>query len=268
MSTNDDSGAGASDGSAVGKPESKLAPKKAPGPEGYWPSWRAKVFNDFRSAKAAEPNDGLIAPTFDEPVWAEAAHVGSPTLLEAMRRRHDAADDRIDTAEQRASRLIQFGLSLLALAFVAAGFQASKLRQHHAPLVVWISLMAIAALAILCLAMAVVQAVGIDRVGMAQPADPAEAAPLADEEAQRKYLALQEYRAFEIANWTGKKKGTECLQARAWLTRGLAALALSGVCTIGVWIWAAPRSSPTPPCTATATARHSGRALRVTVICP
>lgn len=222
--------------------------------DGIWPKWWQKFLNDFRSQREAKSNDGLRAPTFEQPSWAQVPGATTETFLEAVRRRHEQAEARLEKAEARAARLLQTALTLLALALVSAGWQANRLRQARSPEWAWAISMGLAAVAIICIAMAAVQAIGVDRVGYVQPPNPDLAADFADESEQRRNLAVQERQAARMANWSGLKKLNEFLQARAWLTRGITALALSGVCAVVLWVSSAPptTSVKSPP----ASTRH------------
>jgi hypothetical protein len=240
-------GAGTGGGTPEGEGQSKLAPTGAVDPaKGYWPAWHSKYRNDFRSAKEAKANDGLVAPRIEPPAWVDDAHAGTPTILEAARRRHDQAAERGTKAEERSARLVQTGLTLLTLAFLIAGFEANRLRDSNAhPLAYAVSL-GIDALAILMLGLAIIQAQSVDRVGYAQPASPDGAAARGTEEEQRRALAVQEVMAAEMANWTGRHKVNEFLQARAWFTRAVTALAISGLTACIVWQATDP-PKPAPP---------------------
>lgn len=240
-------GAGTGGGTPEGEGQSKLAPVGPIDPkEGYWPPWHAKYRNDFRSAKEARANDGLIAPKFEPPAWADDEHAGTATILDAARRRHDQAAERGTMAEDRSSRLVQTGLTLLALAFVIAGFEANRLREANAPVWVLVMVLGVNAAAIGMLGLAIIQAQSVDRVGYAQPASPSGAASLDDENLQQRELAVQETMAAQMANWTGWHKVNEFLQARAWFTRGVTALVVSGLVACGVWQFAVPPKPADP----------------------
>lgn len=228
-----DSNAGT--GGGIDEGEGQELPRKAP-PEGaYWPPWWRKYFNDFLPAKRAKANDGMRSPQFENKAWATSPGATTEIILEAARRRHDQAEARTVLAEQRAERLAQRALTLLALAFLSVGYQASTMRTQGAPWWLWLLAIGLGGLAIVMLAIAVIEAIGVDRVGYAQPADPGEAAVLDEAAAQRQDLASQEARSAEMANWTARHKVNEFLQARAWLTRGITALILSGICGVGIW---------------------------------
>lgn len=242
-----DAKAGSGGGASEGEGQSKLAPSTlADRSKGYWPPWHAKFRNDFRSAREAKANDGLLAPVIEAPEWADDDSAATATILEAARRRHDQAAERSAFAEQRASRLLQTALTLLALAFVVAGFEASRLRDADAPAWVFAVVLAVDAAAIGMLGLAIIQAQSVDRVGYAQPASPNSAATLNDEKLQQRELAVQEAMAAQMANWTGRHKVNEFLQARAWFTRGVVALAASGLIACIVWQFAVPPKPADP----------------------
>lgn len=234
-------GADPDGGTADEERTSRLSPREAVNPDkGHWPPWSAKFLNDFRSAKNAQENDGLIAPIFPSPDWADAPGASSAAILDAARRRHDQALDRSEKAEARAQRIVQTGLTLLALSFIVVGFEANRLRSADAPLWAWIAVLVLDGATIGMLALAIVQAISVDRVGFFHPANPGKAAQHKDDAAMRRDLALQEELAASMANWTGGKKVNEFLQARAWLTRAISFLALSGAVACLVWLLTAP----------------------------
>lgn len=223
-------GGGAAEGEGAG-----LAGRAADG-GAYWPSWWQKYLNDFRSQRQAKENDGMRSPQFGDKPWASSPGAKTEVILEAARRRHDQAEARWALAEQRAERLAQRALTLLALAFVSVGYQANTLRAEDAPWWAWSLAVGFGGVAIAMLAVAAIQAIGVDRVGYAEPAEPGEAAVLEDAAAQRQSLASQEARATEMATWTARHKLNEFLQARAWLTRGITVLIASAVCGVVIWV--------------------------------
>jgi hypothetical protein len=225
--------AGTGGGVEEGEGEQLLG--REPPADEHWPPWWKKYLNDFLPAKQAKNNDGMRSPQFEDAPWTEGPGALTPVVLDAARRRHDQAEIRIAVAEQRSERLAQRALTLLALAFVAVGYQASTLRDQEAPVLLWALALLFGGSAIAMLAIAAIEAIGVDRVGYTQPADPGEAATYSDEGAQRRSLAMQEHRAARMANWTARHKVNEFLQARAWLTRGITALVLSGVLGVAIW---------------------------------
>ena len=231
--------------------------------DGFWPTCWSKFANDFRRAKNAKASDGLLAPPFDSSEWEALSGAGTEVVLEATRRRHDQAEARIARAEERATRITQTALTLLTVAFVVAYFEADRLRAIGAPWVVWPLFLVLPVATFVSLAIAVIESLGVDRVGYVWPADPRAAAALTEQEAQRCNLTVQEARASFAANWTAGHKLDEVLQARAWLTRGITTLILTYVFAAGLWFLtpetprapahnaaaATPTSSPclTPP---------------------
>lgn len=241
----DDELAGAGGGADEGEGQSGLAPPKGDYPDGYWPSWHAKLRNDFRSAKKAKANDGLISPSFKDPVWTAEPGASTAEILEAARRRREQADDRGSTAEARAQRIAQIGLTLLAVAFLVAGFTANRLRAGDAAVLWWIAA-AVTIAPILLLALTITQAISVDRVGYVHPAEPGPAAAADAENEQRRILITQEARAALLANWTARHKVNEFLQARAWLTRSIVALAAAGIAACLVWLFVEPPAPAEP----------------------
>ena len=137
--------------------------------------------------------------------------------------------------EQRATRLTQTALTLMTLAFLAAGFVAVRLRVIDAPLAVWMPAVLVAVAPIVLLGMSLLQSLGVDRVSLVDPPEPGPAAAFDGVDEQRRDLVRQEVRAAATANWTAGKKVNEFLQARAWLTRAVTALIVSGVLAAGIW---------------------------------
>jgi hypothetical protein len=241
----DDELAGTGGGADEGEGESSLAPPEGDYPDGYWPPWDAKLRNDFRSAENAKSNDGLISPTFRDPPWTSEPGAHTAEILEAARRRGTQAADRGTTAEARAQRIVQVGLTMLTVAFVVAGFTASRVRAGDAAGWWWIAV-AVTIVPILLLALTITQAVSVDRVGYVHPAEPGPAAASDDEDEQRRNLIRQEARAALMANWTARHKVNEFLQARAWLTRSIAALGAAGIAACLTWLYVAPAPTTAP----------------------
>lgn len=237
--------AGTGGGADEGEGESSLAPPKDDYPDGYWPPWHAKLRNDFRSAENAKSNDGLVSPTFDDPAWTTGPGAHTAEVLEAARRRGMQAADRGTTAEARAQRIVQVGLTMLTVAFLVAGFTANRVRAGDAACWWWIAV-GVTIVPILLLALTITQAVSVDRVGYVHPAEPGPAAANDDEDEQRRILVRQEARAANMANWTARHKVNEFLQARAWLTRSITALGAAGIAACLTWIFVAPAPPTTP----------------------
>lgn len=239
--------AGTGGGAEEGEGRSHLAPEDQSDPNGHWPSWQAKLRNDFRSHRNAKANDGLVTPKIEDPPWTDEPGVDTEVLLEAARRRHDQALARSEVAEARSHRIAQTGLTLLAIAFLIVGFVATRIQAGGLWWMWGVLGVAVCIAPIALLALVVVQAIGVDRVGYTVPAQPAEAARFEDAAAQRRSLIRQEMRAATMANWTARKKINEFLQARAWLTRAMASLVLSGIAACVVWLTVDPPAVPPSP---------------------
>ncbi|GJM38421.1 MAG: hypothetical protein DHS20C19_17880 [Acidimicrobiales bacterium] len=213
--------------------------------EGYWPGWKRKFANDFMPAKDAQANDGLVPPEFEDASWIlDGEGSGSRVVLEAARSRHVDAEARGRTAEQRAHRLVQSGLTLLAVSFALTGFELNRLRDAQSPIWAWVVVALISVMTIALLTLAVVQAISVDRVGYYQPVNPASAAEFGSEDSQRRAIVAAEMRGAALANWTGLKKVNEFLQARAWFSRAVAMLVVSGLTAALLWVLAVPDESP------------------------
>lgn len=248
-----DAGAGTGGGTEEGETS---ADEHSPNAEGVWPLWWQKFLEDFKPAKKAKANDGLQAPDFPPIDWADEPRAGTESMLEATRRRLEQAEARTEKQEERADRLVQRGLSLVALDFLILGYLASRLQARHADLLWWVVGLAAPGLALAFLGLCVIQGVGVDRVGFVAPAEPGPTAVL--EEVHRlRHLAAQEARATQMANWTARKKVNEVLQARAWFSRGFAALVLASATLVVVWAQGEPAEPtskvPCATCTTTTT---------------
>lgn len=232
--------------------------------EGVWPRWWEKFFNDFKRSANAKSNDGLQAPDFPDIDWAEVPAAGTEIILEANRRRLEQAEARTEKAEERADRLVQRGLPLIALNFLIVGYIASRFQAREVALAWWAVGLAFPVLALVFLGLCVIQAVGVDRVGFVSPAEPASAARLEGDD-QIRNLAVQEARAVQMANWTAKKKINEVLYARAWFSRGFAALLVSATVMVVVWAIGEPPNPASPvSCHQCTTTTHSGTATSTT----
>lgn len=191
---------------------------------GRWPPAITRFLRDFLPKSKAPGNDGIVAPQFARPIWIDevAAWDGA---LDVAQRANLAAQESAGTAEDKASRLVQVNLALITVAIALATFQltaALGMEWYRILLVV----PALAAMSLLVLAAA--EALEIDRVGIyghAQPGD-------LQQRLGRTRVALAveaEERGRQLARWTANHKLTDLMQARAWFSRGLAALLLAGL---------------------------------------
>ena len=213
--------------------------------EGVWPRWWEKFREDFKPARKAKANDGLQAPDFPPVEWAQDGSAGTEVILEATRRRLEQAEARTAKAEERADRLVQRSLSLIALDFLILGFVASRMRTRHPGIEWWVLGLTATGLPLVCLGLCAIQAVGVDRVGFGAPAEPEPAATL-DGAAQIRNLVAQEARATQMANWSALKKVNEVLQARAWFSRGVAALVVAAAVMAAAWAQGEPAKEDPP----------------------
>lgn len=217
-------------------PDGQL-PQGDPLAPGTWPKWWKKYLNDWRPAKHAAANDGLEPPVPERPTWTDGPGADTSIVLDAARQRTAQFEDRITTAESRAARLTERALALLTLTFLATGYVAARLRDADPSIVVWVAALLPSAGSLVCLGLATIEALGVDRAGFVEPVRPSDAARFRTESAQRRALIAQEVRAAEMARWTGRKKLNEFLQARAWFTRGVTFVVLMGFAATAIWIW-------------------------------
>ncbi|MGK2886683.1 MAG: ATP-grasp domain-containing protein [Rhodococcus sp. (in: high G+C Gram-positive bacteria)] len=197
--------------------------------EGVWPSTFERFLDNFLPANSAPENDGVRAPVFSAPSWAAEA-AAHPEALDVARRAHDVAKSGALSAEEKAGRLLNTTLALLTIALAVGSFQLSFV--FDKPAGWWLSALPIV-LAVTCLCLAAFESGEIDRVGMygrltaesmtGNGARDPLAAVIAEEELGRR-----------LAKWTSDRKHTDLMQARAWFSRGLAALVVAalvaGVC--------------------------------------
>jgi hypothetical protein len=206
--------------------------EESPPEDGVWPSWRRRLLADLLPARFAASQDGLVAPTYDPPAWLEGDGAITNEAAELARYLHEQQEKRADSAEARGGKVGQHGFALLAIAFTATGFEAARLRLIAAPGWVWVIALTPATLSILFFAVTTLQAAATEhRVRLSYP-------PILDDIAkcepseQKRLLVQQDDRAAFFATWSGTNRLDEVLQARAWLTRGIVALIVSGIVTV------------------------------------
>ncbi len=191
---------------------------------GRWPKAIERFRFDFRAASGAPPDDGVVAPTFPKPEWIREVSL-HPLALEVARRAHDEAKAGAKAAEEKASRLLQTTLALLTIAIGLAVYQVDAVRSNSWT---WIfSLLPVAA-AIVCFALAAFEAAQIDRVGVYNYPSVGDLVGLSESDAVAAIVAEEEL-GRSLARWSSQKKHTDLMQARAWFSRALAALIISGV---------------------------------------
>lgn len=191
---------------------------------GVWPRPFRRILFDFLPAQRAPADDGVVAPTISEPIWAD--EVGSfPEALETARKAHDAARSAAEAAEGKASRLTQTTLALLTVAFALGAYQLNFALSRAWP---WLfSLVPIGA-ALLCLGITAFEAVEVDRVGVYRQVTARDLSNLGSRTAAA-ILVAREEEGRQLASWTSQKKHSALMQARAWFSRGLALLLLAAL---------------------------------------
>jgi hypothetical protein len=194
---------------------------------GSWPRMVFRFYQDLLPAKFAKANDGAVAPSIELADWVES--VSSEEALQAAVRANDKAAEGVKTAEAKAQRLAQVALALLTIAFGVASYQAQRVRASGGGWR-WIELAPVA-LAIMSLALAGVEAIEIDRVGFFASGGVSDAVAASVEDRRAALIAAEE-RGRLLAQWTSRRKLSSLMQARAWLSRGLLALAVAGLVTV------------------------------------
>lgn len=192
--------------------------------EGAWPRAIKRFLCDFLPKEKAPPDDGVVAPEFAAPLWAPEVAARAEGL-EVARRAHDEAKSGAKVAEEKASRLVQIALALLTITLAVGTFQVQFALDHSPP---WIlSLLPIIA-ALVCLTLAAFEALEVDRVGVyGHP----KAGDLARRGVQdtRAVVIAEEERGRRLALWTSSNKHSDLMTARAWFSRGLAALIVASI---------------------------------------
>lgn len=209
--------------------------------QGSWPRAIKRFLWDFFPASRAPDNDGLAAPQLAPPSWTLGVRP-SGIALEAARRAHDQAKAGAAAAEAKAARLVQNALALVAVAVGLGAFQLNFALDRAWP---WLLSLMPVGTAIVFMALAAFEAVEIDRVGMYSHPSLRDLAqePLTD---PIRVLMLEEERGRRLASWTSRKKHSDLMQARAWFSRGLAALLVASVLAGIVRASVAPASAGTP----------------------
>lgn len=216
---------------------------------GRWPKALRRVGWDLWLASKAPANDGIVAPSIARPGWVDRVSniTGAVELAKAA---NQEARDTAAKAEEKASRLVQLGLALLALALAVGAYQLTfdlKRTPWYRPTLIPV------AFAIIFLALATFEAVEIDRVGFYRSAEPADFDGVGSAAAPAVQLEIEEY-GRALARWTANRKLSDLMQARAWLARGLLALIVAAL-TAGISRGASTDHNSTPP-TTTSTAPH------------
>ena len=192
--------------------------------DGKWPKALMLFLYDLKPAKCAPDNDGIVAPNFQQPGWID--QVASLTgALDVAQRARQSAEGDAKTAEDKASRFVQIALALLTIALALGSYQLDfALRRSPS----WLATVAPVGLAIAFLTLSAFEALQIDRVGKYSLPDGSELESAQPEEVSSRLLAA-EVRGRRLASWSARNKHSALMQARAWFTRGLAALLMAGL---------------------------------------
>lgn len=191
---------------------------------GVWPRPLKRFRQDFRRASTSPENDGVVAPTLLEPSWINEV-APDQNALDTARRSHEQALSRAQAAEEKASRLVQVALALLTLATAVGAYQLGFVLDRSWPMVLTL---APVSLAVCCLSLAAFEGVEIDRVGVYRQPTVADLVRVAPGDPGA-VLIVREEQGRALAAWTSDKKHTALMQARAWFSRGLAALIVAGL---------------------------------------
>jgi hypothetical protein len=218
---------------------------------GTWPRALKRFTYDFMTHQRAPANDGIVAPTLQTPEWV--AHVATlPGALEVARRAREYAEDGAKVAEGKSSRLVQVCLALLTITLALGSYQLLFALQRS---YIWLPTLIPVGLALIFLALSAFEALQVDRVGMYSYPNGSELEHCTAEKASECLLAA-EVRGRELAIWSSRNKHSDLMQARAWFTRGLAALLIAGlVAGIGRAGSEIPKPRPNVP-------THSQKAVR------
>jgi len=192
--------------------------------DGAWPKALLRFLYDFMPAKKAPDQDGIVAPPEQVPAWID--HVAAlPGSVEIVRRAREDAEGRAKTAEEKASRLVQIVLALLTITLALGSYQLSFSLKHS---IYWSFGLLPVVYAIGSFALSAFEALQVDRVGIYSMPDGSELHQANKSDVLALVLRAEEHGKM-LANWTANHKHTDLMQARAWMTRGLAALLIAGV---------------------------------------
>jgi len=191
--------------------------------QGEWPKALRRFGSDLMTAATAPPNDGVVAPVFMTPSWIAdvATH---PEALDTARRAREAAEMRARIAEEKANRLVQVVLALLTISVGLGAYQLKFAIDHSWP---WLGSLMPVGLGLVFLSLSAFEAIEIDRVGFYRQPSAGDLAGVASRDPRAVLLAGEEEGRL-LAGWTARNKMSDLMQARAWFSRGLAALLVAG----------------------------------------
>jgi hypothetical protein len=189
-----------------------------------WPSALRRFFNDCLPERLAPADDGISPPASVIPEWlAEVA----PTeiAVEVVSAERQDAESDAKTAEDKAARLAQTVLAMLTIAIAVTAYELNFVVSRGW---VWAAAVMPSAVAVTCLALAAFEAIQIDGAGAYRRPRLHDLAGIADAESRKTLLAVHE-RGRALARWSANNKTSDLMQARAWLSRGVAALVIAGL---------------------------------------
>jgi hypothetical protein len=207
--------------------------------EGLWPRALKRFAYDLLPASKAPQNDGAVAPNPTRPTWISQVSA-LPGALESARLARENAEAGVEAAENKAARLVQLELALLTGAIALGSYQLELVIRRSWPW--WFCLLPVV-LALLFLGLGVFEAIQIDRVGFYSQPEPEDLIDVQEKDTASTLLAEEERGRF-LASWTSRKKHSDLMQAKAWFTRGLAALVLAGA--LAAVMRANIQANPTP----------------------
>lgn len=189
------------------------------GDTGRWPStWQAFLW-DLAPGDVAPGSDGVNSPSWTPPEWVESVPEASlQDHLTLERQRHRDAQDVAASIELKASRLMTPMVALVTGAVALGAFELKALRQSASTWqAVWPLVGSVAcAIAVIQLLIAIIRALDADtRMGIYKRAD-----PTVEITGGREALAAESLRT-AVASWTGGKKATRLLWARAAFSRSI-----------------------------------------------
>lgn len=211
---------------------------------GKWPKPHRRILWDLGRASKAPSKDGVEPPTLAPPPWASLVARSSEAIAVA-RRAHDEVMDGVKTAEEKAARLTRTSLTIAAV--------GTALLAYHLGLIIdqtrWLLLTLMpAAGSIVSLAVATINAIDIDRVGVYRHPSAEDLAAPGPQDPSVKVIELEEV-GRQLTSWNSRMKHTALMQARAWFSRGLVLLAAAVIAAVVLWGIEIGTSTddPTPP---------------------
>lgn len=194
---------------------------------GNWPSWWRKLLWDIFPWKQPKRTDGLEIPKPKRPYWLDEPGSCDRHVLDVARETRMYAERELERVEARSSRLLQTALALLAVCYLSTAFLLNQLLGSGQHSRFFFLLLVPSGVAIVSFTLSALQALGTDRVGLGIAPRPG---PVAETGDKRRVgvAAHEEAESALITGWTSFHKLSEANKARRWLSRGIAALMLSG----------------------------------------